>query len=75
MKKGMRDVLRMAQQAGVERPRIGKGGKHPRICGLVGGRPFDLPFSDTKIDAPCMKQATICNIRREVRRLREEQRP
>lgn len=48
-----------------------RGGKHPRLRGVVAGRSFDMPFSETKVDAYRCLQATKCNIRREVRRLRE----
>lgn len=72
MKKSLREIVKIARQEGVEHARVEGGSPHGRLCGFVAGRPMSMVVSATKAMAYRYQQSTILNIRREVRRLREE---
>ena len=42
MKRWHRDCLAEARRAGVERPSLVNGAKHPQLVGTLAGRPFRI---------------------------------
>lgn len=48
-KNGMREVLKWAEAAGIERPRIESRstGRHPRLVGTIGGKPYSQVIPGT----------------------------
>ena len=71
MKKEAREATRLAERYGVERAHVAGGDPHARLTGLVDGQPFSMVLSLSKQDASRYLVMLKCNIRREVRRLRE----
>lgn len=71
MKKAFREMMRMAEEEGVEHAYVEGHKPHDRLCGEVDGMPFEIVISTTDFDAPRAHKLTRTNIRREVRRMRE----
>lgn len=73
MKKELRELLRLAEDFGVENADFEYGGEHHKMIGVVNGKPFCMVVSVTKAFSTNRTfQCTKTNIRREVRRLRGE---
>jgi hypothetical protein len=73
MRKALREVIRIAEREGIERPRVEAAAltRHCLLCGLVDGQAVQMVFSATKaIRDERHLRSTILNIRRTVRAAR-----
>ncbi len=71
VKKSFRELLRMAEDEGVEDAWVDYGTPHDRLVGTVDGDAFEIVISRNCLDAPKRRAMARANIRREVAKIRE----
>lgn len=72
MNRRVRDLIRVAESAGVARVRTETGGEHLRLVGSVGDREFRMPCPANG-GCPRVLRNVRAQIRREVARLRNQE--
>ena len=70
VKKSFRELLRMAEDEGVEDAWVDYGTPHDRLVGTVDGDAFEIVISRNCLDAPKRRAMARANIRREVTKMK-----
>jgi hypothetical protein len=74
MKKEHREIVKLAEREGVQRPKILGGTPHSRLIGHVGGVPISVVVSATKAAATAHNlRCTKANIRKAVAQAQKAQ--